>query len=551
MKIFKGSLLLILTCLFFSCQKEMQTIPISKNIDPIAESNFFNHKIQLDPIVRKVFDEIKNRNDKYHFITDFSKRNGYPIWEHALIATNTEKDTIVYIPLAFQNEKHVNSIIEARLNNEIKISSVTRNDYIKKQFTQGMHDNNANAFAGFFMRFDYKVFGQTRFFINDNRLFKEDGSSNSGGRMFKLNYSNTDNLCTEITENIEWIVADPEHCTCGPGGCRDWMDGCSDCSNTFYTTHTYSIGDCGGGGGSTYNTGGGTWNPQPPGGGYSPSVGSSGGPWIPIPDTQEYQDFYNYVLNAQQQSFWNDPSKADFVMPLINLLVNTNYSYETQSFIQWAINYLMSGTDITPTEFVNYFINTENGSDGEYDAAYWDDPNLTFQQVPLPTFQAFITAFPKITVPQGIKYMPSPQVYQMVGGNMWTQHNAGNTYYQNACAVRGSRALNYCGSPINNSATNIDFGSDGKRYILSAKAFNKYMNKKYGAPTHRLTKAQINGNPNAIKNFLRGKNGIYTMVTNGGPFSGHVDLIIDGECLSGSATGNIANVEFIEIWTLP
>jgi hypothetical protein len=76
------------------------------------------------------------------------------------------------------------------------------------------------------------------------------------------------------------------------------------------------------------------------------------------------------------------------------------------------------------------------------------------------------------------------------------------------------------------------------------------MNKKYGTPTYRLTKAQINGDPENIKNFLRGKNGIYTMVTNGGSFTGHVDLIKDGICLSGSATGTIANVEFIEIWEL-
>jgi hypothetical protein len=58
--------------------------------------------------------------------------------------------------------------------------------------------------------------------------------------------------------------------------------------------------------------------------------------------------------------------------------------------------------------------------------------------------------------------------------------------YQNACSIRASRALNYSGKSvpiiIQNGIQKTEKSGDNENYILSAKAFNKYMHKTFGLP---------------------------------------------------------------------
>ena len=87
-------------------------------------------------------------------------------------------------------------------------------------------------------------------------------------------------------------------------------------------------------------------------------------------------------------------------------------------------------------------------------------------------------------------------------------------------------------------------------------AFNAFMNKRFGNPTLNITAAQINGSRTVLNNFLQNlrtqnKHGIYTLVTSGGSYSGHVDLMTFGKCLGGYALPKDINlIEKIEIWIL-
>jgi hypothetical protein len=86
-----------------------------------------------------------------------------------------------------------------------------------------------------------------------------------------------------------------------------------------------------------------------------------------------------------------------------------------------------------------------------------------------------------------------------------------------------------------------------------AKVFNKYMNKTFGSPTERLTFANIGGNLDNIANFLQGKNGIFTIINRSsglGGNSGHVDIIVNGQCLGGANANPKGGDEFIEIGEL-
>ena len=198
------------------------------------------------------------------------------------------------------------------------------------------------------------------------------------------------------------------------------------------------------------------------------------------------------------------------------------------------------------------------GQDGEYDAIYWENPNLTFPQQSLPSWADFYNAFPKNENNGYITFMNNHDVYNLVGGHPLTAHLAKNKLYQNACALRGSRALNYSNKPIGviyqNGIQVTEKGSDNKNYILNAKAFNVYMNKTFPTPTFQLKNADNSSlDYNQMVNFIKNKTGLYNIInkdaTKAG-YSGHVDMIINGQCLSGCDLDPDGGILKIEIWQL-
>lgn len=144
----------------------------------------------------------------------------------------------------------------------------------------------------------------------------------------------------------------------------------------------------------------------------------------------------------------------------------------------------------------------------------------------LPGRNEFYTAFPKV----GTGGMPSSQVYQLVGGHPWQAHQAGNSNYQNACAIRVSCALNYSNHPLpvysnNAGQQKTEKGDDNKNYMLDATSLLSYMLKAYpnNPPLHL-----VNQTPDQFLNAIKGKWGIYIMIpksrTDFGA-SGHADFL--------------------------
>jgi len=98
-------------------------------------------------------------------------------------------------------------------------------------------------------------------------------------------------------------------------------------------------------------------------------------------------------------------------------------------------------------------------------------------------------------------------------------------------------------------------GSDLKNYILDAMSFNKFIIDKFGDTTYKLEGAAAN-DPTQVMNLLNGKNGIYVIINNnssptsGAGYSGHVDLILNGNCLGNEYLGPRGGVKSIRIWVL-
>src|SRR5690606_11409992 len=93
------------------------------------------------------------------------------------------------------------------------------------------------------------------------------------------------------------------------------------------------------------------------------------------------------------------------------------------------------------------------------------------QQQNLPSYNDFYSAFPF----KNGGMMPSPEVYQLVGGQLYNNHLANPSDYGNACAIRVSKALNYSGVIVPNIPGQTEKGADNKNYFLSAKNLNAWM----------------------------------------------------------------------------
>lgn len=571
MKLINSILIMISVLLIYSCKKNDITHNINHTYGINSNQNsFFEIREKVNQNVLLILDEIKSRNNKKEFITNFVENHGFPIWSKAFISI-TPKDTVIYIPLVLKKTRYINGFIKAVIDNGISISNFKASDY--KFFSSNANfPFSPDNFVTLMLYFENKVFKNDRFILTDPNLYNNlsknlnqfnnreiklkninlGSASTTLDNIEKLNTATTFSECELLTISIDWLEKDESNCTCANKICIDWQDGCTDCSNIYTTSFTYT--SCGGGQSGIPTSSNGSWNPYPPpgGGGSNISINVPTGGYLLFPNTQQYLYFLDYSLSANERLFWDDPYKSGFISPLIQKLVEENYDISTITFIHNWLGYLMTNPDITPEEFQNYFLNEVEGSDGEYDIAFWENPNLTFQVESLPSMASFKAAFPKIVDPQtnSIYQMKAKDVYDLVGGIMKKNHDDQIVGWNNACAIRGSRALNYCGKPIISNLSKVYLGNDGKKYIVSAKAFNQYMRKKFGPATYILTASEINNNPNEIIKFLRGKTGIYTMVTSGGPYSGHVDLIENGKVLSGAATNPINNVSYIEIWEL-
>ena len=234
-------------------------------------------------------------------------------------------------------------------------------------------------------------------------------------------------------------------------------------------------------------------------------------------------------------------------------------SMKIVAFSQFGQGYLMGSSDPALwRQFENWFLGTSEGKDGEdYDASYWDDPNLTFPAQNLPSWQNYYDSFPHYPNGSG---MSATDVYKMVGGEIYQRHISPNPnirkFYQNACALRVSRALLYSGINIP-AVPGTMKGEDGKNYFLAARALNLWMRKTFGvSPSnskHRhFTKSQGGVNGQDFPSLLSGINGIFSMVSpkNSTWASGHADCLqSNGTCVNNCHFYD-GDIEYIDVWEL-
>lgn len=280
--------------------------------------------------------------------------------------------------------------------------------------------------------------------------------------------------------------------------------------------------------------------------------GSSGGATNPAYHLQAPQAL-NYMLaqigmpalNSQQFTFVQNNIP---IAERLRTFFFTDQTVNGSNFLYWGIDFLRQNPSTTWEQFNNWFITKSEGQDFFYDQNYWEDPNLTFQQQSLPTWNSYSSAYPNET---------SAQLYGVVGGAVAQAQKDYPVETQNGCALKVSRALNYSGVVIPNIPGKTLKGADNKNYFLNAKALNAWMRKTFGTspqnPKHKnFTKLDGGNNGQNFPSLFKNKKGIFSLVspTNSQWASGHADILyLNGTCKAGCHffDGDILYIDFWEL----
>lgn len=108
----------------------------------------------------------------------------------------------------------------------------------------------------------------------------------------------------------------------------------------------------------------------------------------------------------------------------------------------------------------------------------------------------------------------SEEVYKLIGGKVYQNHLNDPAKYENSCALRLSRALNYSGAEIPYIEGQTGSGSDGKWYFYRVSDLKKYLTNTYGS-------VDLTGNASDFAN----KKGIILFQNCGwSNATGHLDL---------------------------
>lgn len=116
------------------------------------------------------------------------------------------------------------------------------------------------------------------------------------------------------------------------------------------------------------------------------------------------------------------------------------------------------------------------------------------------------------------KYSAS-QVYHLIGGKVLYNHLNIPIGFQNSCALRLSRALNYGGKPIPFIRQQTGSGSDNKWYFYKIKHMVPYLKKVFGEPKIVKERRAID-----LRDAFQGQQGIIWFDIRWPDATGHVTL---------------------------
>lgn len=249
-------------------------------------NTFFKSKKLLDASTLRVQNHMLRLNSQKKFISDFIKKNGYPLWDNVYNKTNSKslkrklditdftnsEDTLLIIPIAIEGQEKISGFITAKLDAlNVKLNLYRTKDYNIYTYNTNFDSINTDKATLQIMWLENLVYFHKKFLINDNNLFNESTSSSTSSRYIKVT------RIKDLTDEGKFATIEICTTTQSSNGCSCWhhdFNQC-DCNNPgcCWDENCVEIviggGDDTGGWNPTPNTGG-TNNPEPTGGGPSP-----------------------------------------------------------------------------------------------------------------------------------------------------------------------------------------------------------------------------------------------------------------------------------------
>jgi len=280
--------------------------------------------------------------------------------------------------------------------------------------------------------------------------------------------------------------------------------------------------------------------------------------------TQETITFYDSLTDAQK--IWWDTVATDEEKATIFTYLFLNP--EDISFAQQAVEVMRNDPSVTFEQCINWFGTEIEGQDFFYDALYWENPNLTFPQQDLPTWDDYNTHYPRNA--DG-SLVDTDQLYINIGGDvLQARIDYPGLPTDNTCALRVSAALNGANIAIPQINSTADLpgtlkGDDGKYYFLNAKALNIWMRKTFGTNPATATtplnsnhthynamQIGVNGTAFLTSPQMQNTKGIYSMVltTDYAGGYGHADIFDNKVAGIHFALKLYQDIEYIDIWVL-
>jgi hypothetical protein len=332
-----GIFLFLIIALLQSCKKtntEFQLEVTKPEIDPAIK--FFNLPINVNPSVKKVADKIKIQNDQKHFLNQFVKAQGYPLWDKALItnrstvntpathaslsntssSTSNSSEDLIFIPLVLQDSNQVHGALSCKVNGDsVYIRLIDGSNYSWYTAHPDSLGMNGEQVTLLLMKLDKVAFGHSLFRVTDSTAFGV--SVNSQAKYIKITDSayNASNNTSSIghweyySTTLYYVTYESDLCGCAPN-----IAPCPDGSmHPVYHSETLS--------GSIWvedepwydPNGGGTG-----GGGGSNNGGGGGGPnELPVEPDPGTQDF------GLTQFIIEEFNSLNVANPCLNSVINT------------------------------------------------------------------------------------------------------------------------------------------------------------------------------------------------------------------------------------
>lgn len=205
--------LVVIAALFLSSffiQQSCRKLDISEHngspstmTDGEIYQRFFNVPANAPDAVKHMADQMKAQNAANEYISKFAKDNGFPVWDKAIVSTakklptgsqqrngegnsvdgEEEGATTITLPIVPWGEEFVTGFVEGKITDTVLLALYRGGDYSMYSFDD-VPDSviNADKAAMQIMQLNKKVFGYTKFKVDDNRLFSNETQYNPNAK---------------------------------------------------------------------------------------------------------------------------------------------------------------------------------------------------------------------------------------------------------------------------------------------------------------------------------------------------------------------------------